>query len=139
MTSHSTRDHGGFTSDDTTLRRHVRGRSAIFLPGISATLEEDASVRRYLAHVQEIASVEVLNDVVLNQVLVRFGDDAVTAAVIEHVPRKGGHADLDRGLADDGARHRPLGRGDPRCDPSVAIPSRVWATCASAYRQSMHC
>jgi hypothetical protein len=34
--------------------------------------------------------VAVLNDVVLNQVLLRFGDsDAVTDAVIEHVQRDG--------------------------------------------------
>jgi hypothetical protein len=58
--------------------------------GIGATLEDDASVRRYLAHMQQIASVEVLNDVVLNQVLVRFADDdAVTAAVIDRVQRDG--------------------------------------------------
>ena len=70
--------------------------------------------------------VEILNDVVLNQALVRFGDDdAATNAVIAaraaggHVlarrhglagPR--GDARLGLGLADDGGRRRPLRGGD---------------------------
>ena len=75
--------------------------------------------------------VEVLNDVVLNQVLVRFGDDdAHTEAVIDEVQRDGtcwverqplarprGHAHLGRRLADDDRRRRALGGGDPRGSP----------------------
>ena len=71
--------------------------------------------------------VEVLNDVVLNQVLVRFADDdAATDAVIErrparrdvlarrqHVPRPRRDARLDRRLADDERRRGPVGRRHP--------------------------
>jgi glutamate/tyrosine decarboxylase-like PLP-dependent enzyme len=49
-----------------------------------------ALARRLAAAMEELDGAEVLNDVVLNQVLVRFGDsDAVTRAVIEHVQRGG--------------------------------------------------
>ncbi|HVE68228.1 MAG TPA: aminotransferase class V-fold PLP-dependent enzyme [Solirubrobacteraceae bacterium] len=45
---------------------------------------------RMAALLSEAGDVEVLNDVVLNQVLVRFGDDdAVTQAVVEAVQRDG--------------------------------------------------
>ena len=70
----------------------------------------------------------ILNDVVLNQVLVRFGDDdAATDAVIARVQDEGTcwlggtrwqgarrDADLGLGLADDGGRRRPLRRRDRR-------------------------
>ena len=70
----------------------------------------------------------VLNDVVLNQVLVRVADDdAATEATIAAVQRDGtcwmgahalagprGDADLDLELVDDRGRRRPLGGGDPR-------------------------
>ena len=66
--------------------------------------------------------VAILNDVVLNQVLVRFGDDdAATDAVVARVQEEGtllarrdalagprGDADLRLGLADDGGGRRPL-------------------------------
>ena len=66
-------------------------------------------------------AVEVLNDVVLNQVLVRFDDDDdVTNAVIaadparrhllarrQHLPRTHRDADLGRRLADDRRGRRP--------------------------------
>lgn len=49
-----------------------------------------AHARRLAAAMEAVAGAAVLNDVVLNQVLVRFDDDdAVTAAVIEAVQREG--------------------------------------------------
>jgi glutamate/tyrosine decarboxylase-like PLP-dependent enzyme len=49
-----------------------------------------ALARRLAAAMEELDGAEVLNDVVLNQVLVRFGDsDAVTRAVIASVQRGG--------------------------------------------------
>ena len=71
---------------------------------------------------------EVLNDVVLNQVLVRFGDDdATTDAVVgrragrrhvldepDDVARPPRHADLGLQLGDDDQRRGSLVRGDPR-------------------------
>ncbi len=45
--------------------------------------------RRFGEELGAAPGVEVLNDVVLNQVLVRFGDDARTAAVIEAVQDEG--------------------------------------------------
>ena len=72
--------------------------------------------------------VEVLNDVVLNQVLVRFGDDdATTDAVVAAVQAEGTcwlgpttwrgrarDAHLGLELGDDDQRRRSLVRGDPR-------------------------
>jgi len=49
-----------------------------------------ALARRVAAEVEELEGAQVLNDVVLNQVLVRFGDDdAATRSVIEAVQRGG--------------------------------------------------
>jgi glutamate/tyrosine decarboxylase-like PLP-dependent enzyme len=49
-----------------------------------------AHARRFAGTLGEAPGVEILNDVVLNQVLVRFGgDDATTHAVIEEVQRDG--------------------------------------------------
>jgi glutamate/tyrosine decarboxylase-like PLP-dependent enzyme len=49
-----------------------------------------AHARRLAAAMEAVAGAEVLNDVVLNQVLLRFeDDDAVTRAVIEGVQRDG--------------------------------------------------
>lgn len=45
--------------------------------------------RRFAERVAADDRAEVLNDVVLNQVLVRFGDDARTRAVVEGVQREG--------------------------------------------------
>ncbi len=45
--------------------------------------------RRFAAALHAAEGVEVVNDVVLNQVLVRFGDDARTERVIEGVQRDG--------------------------------------------------
>jgi glutamate/tyrosine decarboxylase-like PLP-dependent enzyme len=49
-----------------------------------------ALARRLAAAMDDVPGAEVLNDVVLNQVLVRFGDsDEVTRAVVEEVQRSG--------------------------------------------------
>jgi glutamate/tyrosine decarboxylase-like PLP-dependent enzyme len=49
-----------------------------------------AHARRLADAMSDLDGAEVLNDVVLNQVLVRFGDDdATTRAVIERVQREG--------------------------------------------------
>ena len=94
-----------------------------------------ALARRFAAGLADLDGAEVLNDVVLNQVLVRFGDDdAVTAGVIEAIQRDGTcwmggttwrgraamrisvsnwsttDADVDRSLA---AITRCLGQGQP--------------------------
>ena len=65
--------------------RHL-GRS-----GIAELVERCcAHARRLAAAMAEVDGAEVLNDVVLNQVLVRFGDDdATTRAVIDAVQRGG--------------------------------------------------
>ena len=106
---------------------------------------------------READGVEVLNDVVLNQVLVRFGDDdAITRAVIDrvqqrrrllaerqHLPRAVGHARVGRRLADHGGTStaRPR-RSSRRRGPSPSSPSRArsctsrrWSSgCAPAVR-----
>jgi glutamate/tyrosine decarboxylase-like PLP-dependent enzyme len=48
-----------------------------------------ALARRFADRLAEVDGVTVLNDVVLNQVLVRFGDDDHTARVIDAVQRSG--------------------------------------------------
>jgi glutamate/tyrosine decarboxylase-like PLP-dependent enzyme len=48
-----------------------------------------ALARRLAAAMDELDGAQVLNDVVLNQVLVRFGDDDTTRAVVEGVQRSG--------------------------------------------------
>jgi glutamate/tyrosine decarboxylase-like PLP-dependent enzyme len=49
-----------------------------------------AHARRFAEQLGATDGVEILNDVVLNQVLVRFGgDDAATRAVIERVQEDG--------------------------------------------------
>ena len=45
--------------------------------------------RRFAAKLGEVEGVEVVNDVVLNQVLVSFGDDAHTDLVVERVQTEG--------------------------------------------------
>jgi glutamate/tyrosine decarboxylase-like PLP-dependent enzyme len=59
--------------------------------GVAALVERCcAHARRLAAAMDAVEGAAVLNDVVLNQVLVRFDDDdAVTAAVIEAVQREG--------------------------------------------------
>jgi glutamate/tyrosine decarboxylase-like PLP-dependent enzyme len=49
-----------------------------------------ACARRFATRLSAVPGVEILHDVVLNQVLVRFGDsDDVTRAVIDAVQRDG--------------------------------------------------
>jgi len=48
-----------------------------------------ALARRFAARLDAVEGVTVLNDVVLNQVLVRFGDDAETDRVVDAVQRSG--------------------------------------------------
>ena len=85
------------------------------------------------------AGVEVANDVVLNQVLVGFGDDARTDAVDRRRCRRrhllGGrhdlartatHADLGVQRHDDRGRRRPVGRRDHpprRLTPTTPCPA----------------
>jgi glutamate/tyrosine decarboxylase-like PLP-dependent enzyme len=58
--------------------------------GIQALVERCCSLARRIAdRLREADGIEVLNDVVLNQVLVRFGDDERTRAVIAAVQEDG--------------------------------------------------
>ncbi|HEX6116834.1 MAG TPA: pyridoxal-dependent decarboxylase [Solirubrobacterales bacterium] len=58
--------------------------------GLAEMIERCCSHARRLATAMgELAGAEVLNDVVLNQVLVRFGDDETTRAVVDAVQREG--------------------------------------------------
>jgi glutamate/tyrosine decarboxylase-like PLP-dependent enzyme len=59
--------------------------------GVAAMIDRCCDyAERMAARLRQADGVEVLNDVVLNQVLVRFADDdAVTAAVIDRVQRDG--------------------------------------------------
>jgi hypothetical protein len=85
------------------------------------------AAERFAERLSGHSGVEVLNDVVLNQVLVRFGDDdAVTDDVLAAVQadgtcwmsgttgRAGGYADLRVQLGDDPGRRGPLRRGHRR-------------------------
>ena len=59
--------------------------------GVAALVERNcAHARRMAGHLSAIPGAEILNDVVLNQVLVRFaGDDEANRAVVEAVQRDG--------------------------------------------------
>jgi glutamate/tyrosine decarboxylase-like PLP-dependent enzyme len=59
--------------------------------GLSELVERCCALaRRLAAAMEELEGAQVLNEVVLNQVLVRFGDDdATTRRVIEDVQRGG--------------------------------------------------
>ncbi|HEY7207670.1 MAG TPA: pyridoxal-dependent decarboxylase [Gaiellaceae bacterium] len=57
--------------------------------GIADLVERCCSHARLFAERLEAEGIEVLNDVVLNQVLVRFGDDAQTRAAIELIQDEG--------------------------------------------------
>jgi glutamate/tyrosine decarboxylase-like PLP-dependent enzyme len=58
--------------------------------GLAELVERSCALARRLADaMREVDGVEVLNDVVLNQVLLRFGDDAATQKVVEEVQRGG--------------------------------------------------
>jgi glutamate/tyrosine decarboxylase-like PLP-dependent enzyme len=57
--------------------------------GIAAMIERSCDHAQRFAQLLGDGGAEVLNEVVLNQVLVRFGDDARTDAVIDRVVRDG--------------------------------------------------
>jgi glutamate/tyrosine decarboxylase-like PLP-dependent enzyme len=59
--------------------------------GVAALVERNcAQARRMASHLSGVPGAEVLNDVVLNQVLVRFaGGDEVNRAIVEAVQREG--------------------------------------------------
>ena len=103
--------------------------------GVAELVERCCACARHFAEVLGAEEgVEVLNDVVLNQVLVRFGDDdaatdAVVAAVqaegtcwmgADDVARAARHAHLGVALGDDDQRRGSLVRSDPRRRSSSA-------------------
>jgi glutamate/tyrosine decarboxylase-like PLP-dependent enzyme len=57
--------------------------------GLAELIERNCALARRAAAALEAAGAEVLNEVVLNQALVAFGDDETTRAVIERVQRGG--------------------------------------------------
>jgi glutamate/tyrosine decarboxylase-like PLP-dependent enzyme len=57
--------------------------------GIAALIERNCELARHFADSLAAGGAEIANDIVLNQVLVGFGDDATTDAVIEGVQRDG--------------------------------------------------
>ena len=58
--------------------------------GLAELVERNCALARRLADaMRDVDGVEILNDVVLNQVLLRFGDDATTRAVVEEIQRGG--------------------------------------------------
>lgn len=81
-----------------------------------------ALARRFADQLSAVVGATVVNDVVLNQVLVRFGDDEKTDRVVDAVQRSGEcwmgddlarpapDAHLSVELAHEGSGRRPLGR-----------------------------
>jgi glutamate/tyrosine decarboxylase-like PLP-dependent enzyme len=58
--------------------------------GAVALVEQSCALaQRFAEDIAQIPSCEVLNRVVLNQVLFRFGDDTMTNAVLAHVQSSG--------------------------------------------------
>ena len=57
--------------------------------GLAGLIERDCRFARRFAEALGEGGCEILNDVVLNQVLVSFGDGARTREVIEKVQREG--------------------------------------------------
>ena len=86
------RDPYEFTPETSRRMRGVEVWAAVASlgrDGIEALVERNCrQARRFAAGLRE-AGHEILNDVVLNQVLVAFGDDAATAEVIRGVQREG--------------------------------------------------
>ena len=110
--------------------------------GVAAMVERGcAQARRFAAALEAADGVEVLNEVVLNQVLVRFRDpggdhDGRTREVVRrvqaggtllaerhHLARHGGHAHLGVELVDHRRRRRPFGGGDPGGGPLGRVGS----------------
>ena len=63
--------------------------SALGRSGLADLIERNCAQARRMAEGLRLAGVEILNDVVLNQVVVAFGDDARTNRVIDRVQRDG--------------------------------------------------
>ncbi len=86
------RNPGDFTPE---LSRRARGVEvwtalrSLGRSGVAAMIERNCAQARRFAEGLRTAGCEVLNDVVLNQVLVAFGDAANTKRVIEGVQREG--------------------------------------------------
>jgi glutamate/tyrosine decarboxylase-like PLP-dependent enzyme len=57
--------------------------------GLAAMIDKNCQLARRFAAGFRDAGFEILNDVVLNQVLVRFGDDAVTRRIIDAIQKEG--------------------------------------------------
>jgi len=57
--------------------------------GLAAMIDRSCSQARRFADGFRTAGYEILNDVVLNQVLVRFGDDALTRRIIDEIQSDG--------------------------------------------------
>ncbi len=58
--------------------------------GVAGLIERScAHARRFAGEIAQLPGCEVLNDIVLNQVLFRFADDATTNAVLAAVQRSG--------------------------------------------------
>ena len=57
--------------------------------GLAKLIEDNCSQAKWIANELEKANVEVLNDIVLNQVVVAFGDDERTKKVISTLQRSG--------------------------------------------------
>ena len=82
------RDALNFTPDSSRRGRSVEVWAALKSlgrTGLAAMIERNCDQAQYLAHGLRAAGHDVLNDVVLNQVLVAFGDDAKTKAVIDDI------------------------------------------------------
>ena len=85
------------TLGDLTLEssRHARGFATwaalqeLGRNGVADLVDRCCAHARRFAHELEQAGAEIANDVMLNQVLVSFGDDARTSAVIDAVQRDG--------------------------------------------------
>jgi glutamate/tyrosine decarboxylase-like PLP-dependent enzyme len=86
------RDPGQFTPE---LSRRARGVEiwaalrSLGKAGLAAMIERTCAHARHFANGLRSAGCEILNDVVLNQVLVSFGDAETTLRVIDRIQREG--------------------------------------------------
>ena len=86
------RDALNFTPDSSRRARSVEVWAALKTlgrNGLAAMIERNCRQAQHLADGLRIAGYDVLNDVVLNQVVVTFGDDAKTNAVIADIQAGG--------------------------------------------------
>jgi len=86
------RDPGQYTPE---LSRRARGVEiwaalrSLGRAGLADMIDRTCGHARHFADALRAAGCEILNEVVLNQVLVRFGDDETTLRVIDHIQREG--------------------------------------------------